>query len=353
MQNGRIYFKKNAEYTKHVTSQLLDFPNPFTHDDCFPADTPIITRDGVKHIVNVTTDDYVLTRKGYKRVLKAWCKGNKEVITKFGITATPDHRIYTQNKGWVALDSLAYDDTIVVATLTIGEPSCAKQSSLTVEATTDTQMRSKPRTENIIPPTTNGKQPQDYSTETSGNSITEKFLKDIISITKMGTTITTPSKISSAYHQSNTDLNIEKCTLNSAEVKNDSLTWKIYETSLKSGIEVKKEESGTDNTPLNSLTGQTYQISNAMSAGSHSNQEWQSKQFALENVRTTDRQESLEKNVPVYDLMVDQQHEFFANRVLVHNCIDSLAYIAQMAVTTYFDNEDEEEYEPLDIISGI
>ena len=32
---------------------------------------------------------------------------------------------------------------------------------------------------------------------------------------------------------------------------------------------------------------------------------------------------------------------------------DSLAYIAQMAVTTYRGNEDDDdEYEPLDVISG-
>ncbi|MGV9141387.1 MAG: hypothetical protein ACOC1X_00455 [Promethearchaeota archaeon] len=28
----------------------------------------------------------------------------------------------------------------------------------------------------------------------------------------------------------------------------------------------------------------------------------------------------------VYDLMVQDQHEFFANGILVHNCIDSIFY---------------------------
>ena len=29
----------------------------------------------------------------------------------------------------------------------------------------------------------------------------------------------------------------------------------------------------------------------------------------------------------VYDIMVDNEHEYFANGVLVHNCIDAIRYI--------------------------
>jgi len=32
-QNGRIFFKKGASWTKDLTNQLLDFPNPMVHDD--------------------------------------------------------------------------------------------------------------------------------------------------------------------------------------------------------------------------------------------------------------------------------------------------------------------------------
>jgi hypothetical protein len=32
--------------------------------------------------------------------------------------------------------------------------------------------------------------------------------------------------------------------------------------------------------------------------------------------------------------------------------VDALAYVDQMALTTYFDDDDSDEYEPLDIISG-
>jgi hypothetical protein len=66
----------------------------------------------------------------------------------------------------------------------------------------------------------------------------------------------------------------------------------------------------------------------------------------------SDKLGSQEINVPVYDLMVEDCHEFFADCVLAHNC-DSLSYIDQMAVTSYSNYENDDEYEPLDVISGI
>lgn len=37
MQNGRVFFKKGASYMKELSQQLLDFPNPMTHDDLIDA----------------------------------------------------------------------------------------------------------------------------------------------------------------------------------------------------------------------------------------------------------------------------------------------------------------------------
>jgi hypothetical protein len=33
-----------------------------------------------------------------------------------------------------------------------------------------------------------------------------------------------------------------------------------------------------------------------------------------------------EQDVPVHDLTVEGEHEFFANGILVHNCADALRY---------------------------
>ena len=56
--------------------------------------------------------------------------------------------------------------------------------------------------------------------------------------------------------------------------------------------------------------------------------------------------------MPVYDLMVEGDHEFFAYGVLAHNC-DALAYIAYLHTTIYGDpNDQQEEYEVIDEICG-
>jgi len=92
----------------------------------------------VKQIVDITTNDWVLTRRGYRRVLKAWCKGTKKVITRFGITATPDHKIYTTNRGWVSLDSLSYEKDHVVNAELSSNPKCQYiESALKNVRTTD------------------------------------------------------------------------------------------------------------------------------------------------------------------------------------------------------------------------
>ena len=43
----------------------------------------------------------------------------------------------------------------------------------------------------------------------------------------------------------------------------------------------------------------------------------------------------------------------FPTKGVHDDMVDAVADIAQMSVTTYASDEDEEEYEPLDLISGI
>ena len=204
LEHGRIVFNEDENWDE-IKREMIGFPSPRVHDDCFPAGTLIMTLNGEKCISEVTTDDYVLTGSGeFKKVLKAWCKGNKEVITRYGITATPEHRIFTLNRQWVSLDSLSDDDII--------------------------------------------------------------------------------------------------CVVN---------------------------------------------------AGIISSQKCQSRKFVVENVQTENRQGLQEKNVPVYDLMVEGRHEFFADGVLVHNCLDALAYISHLQETTYQPHSSYDDYEPLDEMTGI
>lgn len=84
---------------------------------CFPAGVTVKTDRGDVPIETVTTSDRVLTRKGYKRVLDtskrdydgrfstvAWDSGS--------VTCTSNHRLWTDNRGWVRADRLVLGDVL-------------------------------------------------------------------------------------------------------------------------------------------------------------------------------------------------------------------------------------------------
>lgn len=86
--------------------------------DCWSEDTQILTRRGEVSLVDVTTNDEVLTRQGWRRVLRAWKVRDAEVITVSiggrNLTGTSDHRVWTENRGWTALGDLTEQDVFVV-----------------------------------------------------------------------------------------------------------------------------------------------------------------------------------------------------------------------------------------------
>ena len=67
------------------------------------------------------------------------------------------------------------------------------------------------------------------------------------------------------------------------------------------------------------------------------------------NIQTITR---LKARHPVYNLTVVDANCYYANGILVHNC-DALSYIDQLAVTSYFVDDQEDEWEPIDIVSGV
>jgi hypothetical protein len=88
-----------------------------------------------------------------------------------------------------------------------------------------------------------------------------------------------------------------------------------------------KEESGIKNTQKELLktTKEIYQKENVLNVKNNINQTLKNKSSAVGNAG-----QELVQEEDVYDLMVDEDHEFFANNVLVHNCIDAMAYLLTM-----------------------
>lgn len=114
----------------------------------------------------------------------------------------------------------------------------------------------------------------------------------------------------------------------------------------KRGTVHQKALSGTGNT----LSIQSQKIDRrlpAQSANPYLSQKTPLVSFAQKDARMSEGESSKEKHgVPVYDLMVEGDHEFFAYGVLVHNCLDALARIAEPDLKLIWPLEKKPEYVP-------
>lgn len=128
-------YGSHARALTAFTEELENFPGAGGHDDCFPAGTEVLTvnkRGQISEtcIEEVRRGDYVLTRNGPRKVLKAWSKGYRKVINRFGITATPEHRVWTDNRGWASLESLTGDDLLLAVGRGLLEPRAIEADEL-------------------------------------------------------------------------------------------------------------------------------------------------------------------------------------------------------------------------------
>ena len=96
---------------------------------CFTADTLVKTINGEKNINNIQIGDMVLTSNGYKSVTKTFKNGYRKVLhirIKFRtfiveITGTPDHKIKTK-KGWKELQKLTKGDVLYLCKSSMVKP---------------------------------------------------------------------------------------------------------------------------------------------------------------------------------------------------------------------------------------
>lgn len=87
-------------------------------DACFVAGTPVLTARGETPIEQVVPGDLAWTRAGWKPVIRSECtRRDAEVMTVElsngrHLTGTPNHRVWTENKGWSRLDTLVSGDIL-------------------------------------------------------------------------------------------------------------------------------------------------------------------------------------------------------------------------------------------------
>lgn len=277
------------------------------HNHCFVEGTTIDTSKGFKPIENIKEGDLVKTRSGYRKVLKNFNNGKKQVALYLiqldtylvYLHCTKDHKIWT-TQGWVEIQNLKKDMTVCLS-LTSEEKDTiyTKVRGITVRELKD-------------------------SIEWYLNTIKAKYQKAMRFTTLMRTQPITGSKtllwLNVLYmldSLANKGLKIIQSGLRNfigRELRRQ-----------KSGISQMRVESGINNTARTVGKTNLTENLNAVFVERIMKQDIQESQnTAITTVRQKHSGNVEERNV--YDLMIESDHEYFANGVLVHNCIDATRY---------------------------
>ena len=367
MQGYRIHVtKRSTNLLKEFRNYVWDKDNNGNYinkpidawNHCFTADTLVKTINGEKNINNIQIGDMVLTSNGYKTVTKIFKNGYRKVLhirIKFRtfvveITGTPDHKIKTK-KGWKELQKLTKGDVLYLC-----------KSSM-----------AKPITNMQVNDISQGGHTK--CTVMYGNTIMEQSRKGIIYtiLTKIHHTMIYPI-LNCLKNMSTLGCTKQKNSKTTNIENSKSKEWTMRENMLINGMARKQGTSGMLNmgkmlwltlTPRHSFASIAEKnmrrsqqgniisvltnakrlsaiirelITNCVSAKSVEKNllptNIQAPNIAAENVLEEPLQEQDIVEIEIvseyvdetFDIEVEYMHEFFANGILVHNCIDACRY---------------------------
>jgi len=357
-------------YVWDVKACMRGDEKPLKQSDhcCFIPGTLITTDKGYIPIEKIKNGDKVLTRNGFKEVMKSGVTSKnadvKTITFDNGktLTATGNHPIYVIGKGFIRLDTLRYGD-YVLQDRSAEYLMLKKLSSMGLHLG-DIQVQRGGETETIIMQTRPiSKTELGNSIKKYGSSISAKSRKDVTSITKTETPLTTQLKTLNVSAQVNTSKSMH---LNKIKIPNSlngekNTVWKsgplqkngMHQTKGKNGIlktenvlgnyepQLKKHANNAEMNLTPSQDGTL--IDSAQMRANHLGEEILDLITKHEIVRYVDQnlpqintvkpfaalgvvqvKNEVQKET-VYNLSVKDMHEYFANGVLVHNC-DSIRY---------------------------
>lgn len=278
-------------------------------DHCFVGSTKIKTINGEKNISEIKIGDLVLTSSGYKPVLIRWDNGQRPVNSyclhtdtiNIQLTCTNNHKIKT-GEIWTKISQLQSGQMVY-----LNNPIKTKNIISTQE---------KDISQDII----------GECTLMSGKALTVKPQKDFIYTIKMiingiirSTILNVLKNIITYQNILRKGLKITQSGLGSFMLRELSL--------LKPGTSQKKVQSGTSNMEL--MDGRIGLIKNLYAKYVEINIQvdtLESQNTAIQTA-TLKHLEIGESTIEkVYDLTVKDCHEYFANGILVHNCMDAVKY---------------------------
>lgn len=292
---------------------------------CFPGETNVLTKRGQVPIKSVTTDDFVLTRGGWKKVETSCQTGCSSVFVVIETTkgefirCTPDHPIFNaQTQEFVPAKHVQIGTRLGVVPKwgRAGHPSLGVADGITEchQAISDMLRAS-------------------FCTEKYGSPITDLFHQITIFTTRMRIQEITHSIISKCLLLNSTQANMSCAALPYSIMSKEHFmqSWhgRIEEKKILNAWSAEKNHS-------HQCVGQNFALTYVGSAIDQIKK--YQKKLAL-NVRKNLAQETqgeftavksvtIKHTLPekVYNLRVDEFHEFFANGILVHNCMMTIDF---------------------------
>lgn len=338
---------KNYTYQQDKDGKWLNKPiDAYNH--CFTADTLVETNEGQKRIVDVKVGDLVATSEGYKKVTKTFNNGCKKVLRiklifsnlVVELKATPDHKIKTKN-GWKELQQLQPQDTLYLfkylkerntdCILEKNTTAEVQRGCITVKFQTDitftTRMRIQPTTLSKILNLSRG---ASTCASTHKNICkTKTHLKKCVNVWTTQEYLLTSGIANSAKEF------LETLSQSKSNVIAVAMSLK-QKPSISVSVQTSVKPSGDETTDLTQRNESAKAV--AMSLRSLPNTKKRTSVVAnandsicheskLERIEIVSEYED-----DVYDIEVEEAHEFFANGVLVHNCWDAIRYYCMMEI---------------------
>lgn len=294
-----IYFNKRVPASPYGSNRIRYWDRA-----CLLGNSLIETETDLVSIKDVKEGDRVLTREGYKKVLKS--HKTKEidqgllVILSNGsvLCLTPDHPVWTNTRGWVEAERLRSDDRLVF----YGDSQCissqmatqlprrldlqeflTKEEYISLVSTIRSTSEKKKLRENNTPRKSSC--PESY-----GKSIREVFPVDMRLVTKTETQLTLESRTCKLHRKGAATL------VSSKWLARNRMISEFTE-------EIINSHPGGRSQFYSKLS--SYRVNLKLSLI-----------HALTQI-TSDIKQT--RSIPVYDLTVENTPEFFANGVLVHN----------------------------------
>jgi len=352
---------RGYERKQDRNGNILEEPVKLNDHACLIAGTQITTLQGDKPIEDISIGDYVLTRKGYRCVMDSALTGYANELYKLDykgntLIGTGNHNIIIQNNEKSLKDLMQSDILCVLQDNELHQEVkgvlCCKDIQqilrLMVSHSNVAQMVKTYLTENIIEviPVTL-KTAIDTYTMLYGNIQMAKYPKAVISTIKTLMLLVTQLTILNAFRRGGiSDYTLRQMNITVQKKIGNAL---VVSGHLQSnGINQKKVNRGIVNTQRNKSAMSPKLFTRCVSnAGRHIGQLNYAKHpqgsVATNAVKPAAVRCEVKEPVPVYNLTIEDRHEYYANGILVANC-DSLRY----AVYTYYNKIIANEFKIID-----